>query len=493
MSIDTELIEIQKEIKANGEEANKSFKFTQDTLKKQDEKLNTVQDALKGLDGVTAEAVLKAADDTTKSIAAIQVLKQEAEKIRLEQKELEKIVSRASKNGGAYNNVENNVDVLEYRKQLAGFITRGEQVDPEVVKKGASSFFNHYSTLNEKIKENMIREFSGGTSQKGNLWLPGQARDLIQKTMFSGSMPEGGFLTNTPDRRTDQLITREFETSPIRQAGVNIISTTAKSVEIVIDDQRIGAITPHGELRGAGGEINTTEPKFGLLTIQTASQSVQVVATHDFLEEAVGINPEGWLTAKVNQGFDLDMNKQCFKGDGVNEKSGILEMPEAADRFVYERFTLPRVKSGTNGVITYDGLVKLWLQPKEIYQRGAVWMIKRQAFTEVVLLKDNDGRSLINPSLLPEGVGPILFGKRVLFAEDLDSTIDSGGNPVTDAEPIVYGDFSKGYTIVERIGVRFIRDIFSDDNKEIVKFHTTKKWGGAVTNYEALAIQKLAA
>ena len=56
---------------------------------------------------------------------------------------------------------------------------------------------------------------------------------------------------------------------------------------------------------------------------------------------------------------------------------------------------------------------------------------------------------------------------------------------------IAYGDFRAGYQIVDRVGVRVLRDPFTA--KPFVKFYTTKRVGGDVVNFEAIKLQKLAA
>ena len=53
-----------------------------------------------------------------------------------------------------------------------------------------------------------------------------------------------------------------------------------------------------------------------------------------------------------------------------------------------------------------------------------------------------------------------------------------------------YGDFRAGYTIVDRAGIKVLRDPFTA--KPYVQFYTTKRVGGDVVNYEAIKIQKLA-
>jgi len=70
----------------------------------------------------------------------------------------------------------------------------------------------------------------------------------------------------------------------------------------------------------------------------------------------------------------------------------------------------------------------------------------------------------------------VLLGKDVVFMNDLDDV-------AADALPIVYGDFSEGYTIVDRMGFRVLRDDLTE--KPFIKFYTTKRTGGDVTSYDS--------
>ena len=81
-----------------------------------------------------------------------------------------------------------------------------------------------------------------------------------------------------------------------------------------------------------------------------------------------------------------------------------------------------------------------------------------------------------------EGSDPLLLGKRVVIMADMPDT-------VTDALPVIYGDFREGYTIVDRFGVRVLRDPYT--LKPYVRFYSTKRTGGAVTNFESLKILQM--
>jgi len=59
-------------------------------------------------------------------------------------------------------------------------------------------------------------------------------------------------------------------------------------------------------------------------------------------------------------------------------------------------------------------------------------------------------------------------------------------DPATDSLSIAVGDMREAYQIVDRIGIRTLRDPFS--SKPYVEFYTTKRVGGDVVNFEAIKL-----
>ena len=53
---------------------------------------------------------------------------------------------------------------------------------------------------------------------------------------------------------------------------------------------------------------------------------------------------------------------------------------------------------------------------------------------------------------------------------------------------VAFGDFERGYVIVDRVGIRVLRDPYSA--KPYVLFYTTKRVGGGVQNFEAIKLLK---
>ena len=61
----------------------------------------------------------------------------------------------------------------------------------------------------------------------------------------------------------------------------------------------------------------------------------------------------------------------------------------------------------------------------------------------------------------------------------------------TDAPAIAFGDFRRGYLVVDRAGVRILRAPYSA--KPYVLFYTTKRVGGGVQNFDAIKVMKFSA
>jgi HK97 family phage major capsid protein len=60
-----------------------------------------------------------------------------------------------------------------------------------------------------------------------------------------------------------------------------------------------------------------------------------------------------------------------------------------------------------------------------------------------------------------------------------------------DSFSIAFGDFAKGYLIVDRAGLRVLRDPYSA--KPYVLFYTTKRVGGGIQNFDAIKLLKFGA
>ena len=83
-----------------------------------------------------------------------------------------------------------------------------------------------------------------------------------------------------------------------------------------------------------------------------------------------------------------------------------------------------------------------------------------------------------------EAGGSTLLGYPITELEDMPDI-------ATDEAAIAFGDFARGYLIVDRAGVRVLRDPYSA--KPYVLFYVTKRVGGGVQNFDAIKALKFGA
>jgi HK97 family phage major capsid protein len=98
-------------------------------------------------------------------------------------------------------------------------------------------------------------------------------------------------------------------------------------------------------------------------------------------------------------------------------------------------------------------------------------------------LKDDSGNYLWAPPATAGGQAT-LMGFPVAEAEDMPDIDD-------DSFSIAFGDFRRGYLVVDRMGVRVLRDPYSA--KPYVLFYVTKRVGGGVADFDAIKLLKFAA
>jgi HK97 family phage major capsid protein len=95
-------------------------------------------------------------------------------------------------------------------------------------------------------------------------------------------------------------------------------------------------------------------------------------------------------------------------------------------------------------------------------------------------IKDGDGNYIWQPAT-EAGARPMLLGFPIVETEDMPSI-------GSDETAIAFGDFQRGYLVVDRIGIRVLRDPFS--SKPYVLFYTTKRVGGGVQDFGAIKLLK---
>ena len=120
---------------------------------------------------------------------------------------------------------------------------------------------------------------------------------------------------------------------------------------------------------------------------------------------------------------------------------------------------------------------------KTFYLTGAVWMMARATLAAVRKLKDAENRPFFDPRELAANGRPVLLGHEIVLGEDLPAI---SANSLS----VAFANFREGYQIVDRAGIRLLRDPFTSKPRTL--FYTTKRTGGDVTNFEAIKLMRFA-
>ena len=306
----------------------------------------------------------------------------------------------------------------------------------------------------------------------------GATPSSVMASMSVGSDPDGGY-TVTPDT-SGRIVKRIYETSPMRQvASVTTIGTDRLEG---FNDLQEGSANWVSE---GGPRPATSTPQLGKWEIPVHELYAFPQTTQRLLDDS-SWNVEAWLAEKTADKFSRVENAAFINGDGVGKPKGILAYPTAATADATRPWgTFQHVLTGTDGGFGTnangsDKLIDLIYSVKAPYRQAATFLMARSTVAAVRKLKDAQGAYLWQPSLNAM-YGGMLLGFGITEAEDM---------PVlaADSLSIGFGDFREAYQIVDRVGIRVLRDALT--NKPYVGFYTTKRVGGGAISFEAVKFLK---
>lgn len=290
------------------------------------------------------------------------------------------------------------------------------------------------------------------------------------KSMVVGNDANGGYFVHP--EMGEMIMEQQFETSPCRQyMGVRSISSDA--IEFPTR-QTLAAARWVGETQT---RTETDSPLLGKIRIVAHEINADPAVTQKFLDDA-SIDPEQFLRDAVAEQFNLSENAAFISGDGIAKPRGILSFAAGTG---FEQ--IEQVNSGAAATIDdMDRIIELTARLKASYRQGANFFSGRLTYATIRKLKDGMGRYLWEPST-QVGQPARLLGYDAVEAEDM---------PELDANSLslAFGNFKKCYLIVDRVGMRVLRDPFT--NKPFVIFDFTKRVGGDVIITEGIKLLKCA-
>jgi HK97 family phage major capsid protein len=288
---------------------------------------------------------------------------------------------------------------------------------------------------------------------------------------------DGGYLVPADTEAAVNAALRDV--SPIRAiAGVIQVSSSVYKKPFATSGASSGWVA------AAAPRPQTDSPALTELAFPTMELYAMPAATQALLDDSA-VNIDQWIADEVRSAFAQQEGTAFVTGDGVSKPKGILAYDQVANAsWVHGKLGVigTGVSGGFPAANAADKLLDLIYTLKSGYRANATFLMNRATQAAVRKLKDGDGRYLWQPSGAP-GEAPTLMGFPIAESEDMP---DIGAGTT----PIAVGDFRRGYLIVDRVGIRVLRDPYSA--KPYVLFYTTKRVGGGIQDFEAIKLLKFA-
>jgi len=339
-----------------------------------------------------------------------------------------------------------------------------KQGRPKLEYTSADQPLDHNSRLHKKAFELYMR-----TGETHGL------KAIETKALSAGSGPDGGYLV-TPATE-NEILRRMSQASPIRSiASVRQISTGNFRKAFSTTGPGAGWVAETAAVPSTSSQqiVDMNFPAMELYAMPSATQTL--------LDDAA-VNIEQWIASEVETVFAEQEGAAFVNGDGVTRPLGF-QTPAKVAQSSWVWGKLGYVVTGTAGAFAAtapsDALFDLIYAVKAGYRQNAKFVMNRKTQSMIRKMKTTTGEYLWQPPLTADGTATLL-NFPLVEAEDMPDV-------AAGSTSIAFGNFERGYLIVDRIGVRVLRDPYSA--KPYILYYTTKRVGGGVQDFDAIKFLK---
>lgn len=304
-----------------------------------------------------------------------------------------------------------------------------------------------------------------GAGTKGEVNLTADERKLLEdvraeyKAMSVGNDTTGGYLA--PVEYVREIIKGVTEISPVRSL-VRVRQTAAKSIQLPKRTGQFAAVW----VAEQGTKAETDGLRYGMLEIPTHEMYALIDISNQNLEDSA-FNMASEIEMEATEQFSLAEGTAVVTGNGVGKPEGFMTNSGVGS-----------TNSGAAAAITADGILTMKHTLKTAYARNATWAMNRTTIGSVRKLKGSDNNYLWVPGIA-DGRPNTIDGDPYVEVPDMDSE-------AANKYPIAYGDFRRGYTLVDRIVMELLRDPYTQATSGNVRFIFRRRLGGMVTLPEAM-------
>jgi HK97 family phage major capsid protein len=361
-----------------------------------------------------------------------------------------------------------------------------------------------FQAQRERIEELEALYTAGGGGFDATKKLHQEHRDVFYKMLASGGrhgdaeklhqVQERVFASFPEQKRIDltagasgefllpEVIRAEVETmeqllSPVRQL-IPVVNITTNDFKAVVDILGTGS--------GWVGETDTRSITGTPQLRQRAPTMGELYARPEATQWAAMdlASVDQWLSRSVAEEFAKEEGLAVISGDGSNKPTGFLNTAPlvTADGAspLRDAEALQFVAAPSPDDIT-EHVISLIYTLNSAYRQGASFTMNSNILSQIRRAKDSNGQYLWQPSLIA-GEPSTIVGFRFVVWEDMPTGPDS---PLTTT-PIAFGNWGRGYLLVQRTDVRVIRDEIT--NPGFIRWYFFRREGGIILNNDAIKV-----
>jgi HK97 family phage major capsid protein len=301
------------------------------------------------------------------------------------------------------------------------------------------------------------------------------------KSMSVGVDPSGGY--TVPSEINGTIEALAMKQSAMRRLALVVPSSTSSYSKIV---NRRG--TTAQWVTETQSRDPTATPDLAAINFPDGELSAFPLITQRLLDDSM-FDLDSWIAGELADAFTAAEGDAFINGNGVNRPLGFLALPSApvatsdgTRPFGVLQYVPSGGATGFAASNPADALYNLVYSLKPAYRVGSAWLMAPSTLNAISQFKDLQGRYLLQPALAA-GAPPTLLGYEVVEDDNMP-TVGAG------AFPVAFGNWKRGYYIVDRWDIRILRDALTQ--KPYVGFYCTKRVSGAPVNYECIKLLKIA-
>lgn len=306
-------------------------------------------------------------------------------------------------------------------------------------------------------------------------------RELEAKALSIGTAADGGYAL--PEQIDAMVQKKVVDISPIRSIST-VVTVSTNDYKRLIDVRG----TASGWVGETAARTATSTPQLYEAAAFMGEVYANLTASQQSLDD-IFFDAEAWLADGIANEFARAEGAAFVSGNGTNQPKGFTAYTTAATADSSRAFgTIEHIATGVSADFAAsnkgDVLVSTVYKLKAAHRSGATWVMGKALLGEVRAFKEATTNAYMWQPGLAAGQPSTLLGFPIVEAEDMPSK-------AANALGIAFGNFRSGYCVVDRVGIRTLRDPYT--NKPNVQFYATKRVGGMLLDSEAIKVVKFSA